>query len=126
MTYKYDVIYSKNKNFFGSKSKIVDLLLKHIKKRGKLLDLGVGQGRIAIPLAKEGFEVEGVDLSEVGLNQFREFAKSEKLKVNMVHSDFENYIFKQSFNLIISNVSLQFLGDINKIEKIISKIKKTY
>jgi len=36
------------------------------------LDLGCGNGRNAIPLARMGYEVIGMDISEVALNQARE------------------------------------------------------
>lgn len=43
---------------------------------GPILELCCGTGRVAIPLAQEGFEVTGVDISENFLGQFR--AKLER------------------------------------------------
>lgn len=44
--------------------------------QGKLLDLGVGQGVLAIPLGNVGYiKIAGVDISKVGLELFKENAK---------------------------------------------------
>lgn len=43
-------------------------------KRGRILDLACGNGGYAIELAKQGFEVEGVDLSEAMILAARESA----------------------------------------------------
>ena len=51
-------------------------LAKQLKPRN-ILEIGVGTGRIAIPLAKAGFEVVGLDLEESMLDVARE--KTAKL-----------------------------------------------
>jgi 2-polyprenyl-3-methyl-5-hydroxy-6-metoxy-1,4-benzoquinol methylase len=52
---------------------------------GPVLDIGCGTGRLAIPLAHEGFAVTGVDLSENMLAQAR--TKSADLAVDWVRGD---------------------------------------
>ncbi|HEX6509577.1 MAG TPA: class I SAM-dependent methyltransferase, partial [Chloroflexota bacterium] len=39
--------------------------------KGPVLELGVGTGRIAIPLAERGLEVHGIDLSEAMVSRMR-------------------------------------------------------
>jgi SAM-dependent methyltransferase len=45
--------------------------LRHHRIRGPLLELGVGTGRVAIPLASAGHSVTGIDLSDRMLHQAR-------------------------------------------------------
>ncbi|RMG58144.1 MAG: methyltransferase domain-containing protein [Bacteroidetes bacterium] len=55
--------------------------------RGKLLDLGCGQGRDAAALARLGYVVTGVDYSEVGINQLHAVAQREDLPLRGVVAD---------------------------------------
>ncbi len=43
--------------------------------KGKTLDIAMGEGRNGVYLAANGFEVEGIDISEVGLNKARRLAE---------------------------------------------------
>lgn len=54
---------------------------------GRALDLGMGQGRNALFLAGEGWEVTGVDIAEEGLEIARREAERRGLKLNLVHED---------------------------------------
>ncbi len=49
-------------------------------KRGRLLDLGSGQGRDAIPLAHLGYNVTAIDKSKVGVKQMILKSQKEGLK----------------------------------------------
>ncbi|MFP5319182.1 MAG: class I SAM-dependent DNA methyltransferase [Acidimicrobiia bacterium] len=53
---------------------------------GRILELGVGTGRLAIPLAATGAEVWGIDASEPMLARLR--AKPEAARVHAVAGDF--------------------------------------
>lgn len=46
------------------------------------IDLAGGEGRNSIWLAKQGFEVENIDFSQVALNKYLAFAKEEGLERN--------------------------------------------
>ena len=45
-------------------------------KSGKVLDIGVGEGRNALFLAKQGFEVLGIDILKEAVNKFLKSAKN--------------------------------------------------
>lgn len=51
---------------------------------GRALDLGCGPGRNAIWLARQGFEVDAVDLSSAALDWGRERAAAAQVEVNFV------------------------------------------
>ena len=54
---------------------------------GRILDLACGYGRIAVPLARRGFQVTGLDLSEPLLDVARERAAQAGVPVAWRHAD---------------------------------------
>ncbi len=59
--------------------------------RGRALDLACGDGRNALFLARAGFRVDGVDVSEVGLEIAREAAAREALDIHWIHADLDRW-----------------------------------
>ena len=78
MSVGYDKYYQ-TEDLFGEPYRELIEFYSAILKKGKLLDLGCGQGRDAIPLARMGFDVVGMDNSSVGITQLNAVAKKEKL-----------------------------------------------
>jgi 2-polyprenyl-3-methyl-5-hydroxy-6-metoxy-1,4-benzoquinol methylase len=50
----------------------------------RVLDLGCGYGRIAVPLAQRGYPVVGLDLSSILLQAARAYARREGVTVGLV------------------------------------------
>ena len=70
--------------------------------RGRALDLGCGAGRNAVYLAANGYEVEGVDISEVGLARARERAAAEGAAVLFRQQDLETArLPEEAYDLIV-------------------------
>lgn len=63
------------------------------RKPGRALDLGMGQGRNALLLARDGWNVTGVDVSEVGVRLAREQAQKAGLRLDAIRgsADVFNY-----------------------------------
>lgn len=57
------------------------------------IDLGMGEGRNAIYLAQQGWQVTGVDLSDVAVSQAKTRAAQMGVKLNMVIDDLDHYDF---------------------------------
>ena len=72
---------------------------------GSVLELGCGTGRIAIPLAEDGHEIWGVDLSEEMLAQLREKAArlpaSVAARLRVLHGDMTRFELGRKFALVI-------------------------
>jgi len=66
---------------------------------GSALDLACGEGRNAIWLATQGWEVTAVDFSTVGIDKGRELAGATA--VNWVASDVTTYRPNQQFDLVL-------------------------
>ncbi len=70
-------------------------------KARKILDVGCGTGRHAVELAKRGYTVTGVDLSDSQLARAREKAQSENLKIDFQKQDARRLPFRRQFDAAI-------------------------
>jgi SAM-dependent methyltransferase len=70
-------------------------------KSAKILDIGCGTGRHSIELAKRGYQVTGVDLSEDQLNRAREKAAAAGVKISFLQKDATQLDFNEQFELAI-------------------------
>jgi 2-polyprenyl-3-methyl-5-hydroxy-6-metoxy-1,4-benzoquinol methylase len=67
----------------------------------KIIDVGCGTGRHSIELAKRGYNITGIDLSESQLKRAKEKAASENLKIEFLKSDARNLHFFSEFDIAI-------------------------
>lgn len=65
---------------------------------GPVLELGVGTGRVAVPLAQRGYEVHGVDASEAMVEKLRAKAGGEDIPVTI--GDFAELNVEGEFSLV--------------------------
>lgn len=84
-------------------SQEVDFIEEEIRRNKtlKILDVGCGTGRHAIELAKRGYAVTGIDLSESQLNRAREKAGQENVAVTFIQADARELTFKNEFDVCI-------------------------
>jgi SAM-dependent methyltransferase len=69
---------------------------------GRALDLGCGEGRNAVWLAERGWEVTGLDFSEVGLAKARRLADEHGVSVDWVLADVREYVpASDGFDLVV-------------------------
>ncbi len=66
-----------------------------------VLELACGTGRVMLPLAKEGFQVTGVDSSSAMLDEARRKAAQANLSVEWVETDIRTFDLGRTFPLII-------------------------
>lgn len=88
----------------GDAEEEVEEILRFLSPRrgAALWDLGCGRGRHAIPLARRGFRVTGVDLSETMLRMARERAARERVEVEWVRGDMRTFRRPGAFDLCLS------------------------
>jgi 2-polyprenyl-3-methyl-5-hydroxy-6-metoxy-1,4-benzoquinol methylase len=94
-------------------------LKKHIRllPKGKALDMATGEGRNAVFLAQNGFEVDAVDISEKGLKKVKKLAREKGVKINTFLVDLDQYqIGKEQYDLIANFYFLR--------RRLIPRIKK--
>lgn len=68
----------------------------------RALDIACGEGRNSIFLAKRGFRVLGLDISEAGLEKARGWMEREGLAIDFRLENLEGYVFREKFDLIIN------------------------
>jgi SAM-dependent methyltransferase len=72
--------------------------LEQMAGRGPALELGIGSGRIALPLAARGIRVDGVDISPAMIAQLREKPGGDKISVTV--GDFADVPVPGAYRLI--------------------------
>jgi tellurite methyltransferase len=68
----------------------------------KALDIACGEGRNSLFLARHGFSVTGLDISEEGVTKAKRWAGEEGLEILFRRVDLEKYSFSESYDLIIN------------------------
>lgn len=69
--------------------------------KGKALDVGCGQGRNSIALARLGFEVTAFDMSKVGIEYLRKKAESENLSIEAFVGDMYDFAAYSDYDAIV-------------------------
>ena len=89
----------------------------HLLPRGKALDIAAGEGRNAIYLAQNGFDVDAMDISEKGLKKAQKLAREKGVKINTFLVDLDQYqIEKERYDLVANFYFLK--------RRLIPRIKK--
>jgi SAM-dependent methyltransferase len=72
------------------------------RKPGKALDIGIGEGRNALFLASQGWEVTGFDISDVGVQLAQEAAQKRGLKLEALVEDVDRFDYgKRRWDLVV-------------------------
>ncbi|MBI3805788.1 MAG: methyltransferase domain-containing protein [Nitrospirae bacterium] len=70
-------------------------------KKGRALDLAMGEGRNALYLAQNGFQVDGVDLSEEAVRKATALARSHRATIHPIVADLNHFSIRpKSYDLI--------------------------
>lgn len=110
----YDQLYSCNDHYFGEEPH--PLLLRFadwIPQGGRVLDIGVGQGRNSLPLLPLGCRITGIDESATGIEQARRAAEAAPGGANgfeyLWAGDFAEFEPAEPFDAILAFGLLQIL-----------------
>jgi SAM-dependent methyltransferase len=72
------------------------------RKPGRALDIGMGEGRNALFLATQGWEVTGFDISDVGVKLAQEAAQKRGVKLEAFVEDADHFDYgKQRWDLVV-------------------------
>ncbi len=89
----YDEAYKKTPDLFGPEPEA--LLRKFVREMDKsrpVLDIGAGQGRNALFLAREGFAVHAIDPSKAAVESIAAAAAKENLPIRTKRCGFETFV----------------------------------
>src|SRR4030042_440893 len=124
MDNEYNSKYSSEKFYWGTEpDRLVVELTEKIKPGGKILDIGSGEGRNTIFLAKNGFDVTAVDISENGIMKTKKMAGDNNVQIKAHVMDFSNFLENSpEYDAILCMNVLQF-ANLEKIKMAIDNIK---
>ncbi|MEP9410517.1 MAG: class I SAM-dependent methyltransferase [Candidatus Brocadia sp.] len=104
----WDKKYEVEAYIFGKEP--VEFLKEHIDilPRGRALDIAMGEGRNAVFLAKNGFDVDGCDISEIAVRKAEALAKEHNVTIHAFVADLETYqLPKDTYDVIACFYYLQ-------------------
>lgn len=103
----YDKHYQQE-NLFGEPYPEFVAFMAAWEPKGTVLDVGCGQGRDALFLARQGYQVTGIDASQLGIDQMLAAAKAQNLTLNGLVADFYSCPFSQTYDVVVLDSILHF------------------
>src|SRR2546423_5147652 len=99
-------------------------LLKSVQGRtaGTALEIGMGQGRNTIAMARLGWDVTGIDISDEGIRQALAEAKKQNVNIHAILASADNFDYgSERYDLIYATFEHQIVTD--NASKLISALK---
>lgn len=120
----YDIIYA-DKNYEKECDFLEKIFQRYSKSKVKtILDGGCGTGGHAIPLAKRGYEVTGIDLSEEMISIAKEKASRIGTNVNFSTMDLRKLHFNKKFDAFICMFTVVgYIVENEDVEKVFRNIR---
>lgn len=94
---------------FGPPSAEIVALAKELDGGARVLDLGCGDGRNALHLARNGFRVTAIDMSEAAIGKLTRSARKAKLSIRTDVADMRAFRFPEDYDLIVAHGCLHLL-----------------
>ena len=112
MAYDYDKLYGKTPKALGEPTTVfVDFFKKRTEERLRVLDVGCGQGRDALFIARLGHSVFGVDVSPNGIRDLLNTAHQENLAIEGVAADIMTFVPDGDFDVVLVDRTLHMLPE---------------
>jgi cyclopropane fatty-acyl-phospholipid synthase-like methyltransferase len=94
----------KNQSWVEDTPNQIDFIIKTLDLKGneKILDLACGFGRHSLYLAKLGFDVTGVDITKEYINDAKNEAEKNGLKISFIHDDIRNIRFTKEYDVVLN------------------------
>ena len=115
MPAKYDEYYSAQDHALGPAFEDVIAFFQNLEIGQTVLDVGVGQGRDAIPLAQMGHRVIGIDMSSIGIEPLKNAAASQHFNIDIEVAELSTNSPTERLDIIIFDRALHMIT--NTIER---------
>jgi tellurite methyltransferase len=107
----YETIYQQQRHALGDPTpSIVAFFDAYPKPSADVLDLGCGQGRDALFIARRGHRMVGVDLSLTGIEQLLADAKAESLPIQGMVADLRDFEPSENYDVVVLDRTLHLLA----------------
>jgi trans-aconitate methyltransferase len=109
-TAHFDRLYQSEGLAFGTEpdAELIEAVARVVP--GRAIDLGGGQGRHCLPLARMGFQVELVDSSQRALREVLAASAAEGLEVSAVCTDVARYVPPREAQLVTATLLFHMLA----------------
>lgn len=122
----FDNVYKQEGMYYGSApSPYLEMLVNREQIiKGYALDVGCGDGRNALFLARNGFKVIAIDSSKEAIYKLQKLSDERELNVHAILADVVEYDFEpEKYSLIVANTIIDHL-DKNRGDDLILKLKR--
>ncbi len=127
MAYDYDKLYGSTPQALGKATSIfVDFFKQHNEKTLRVLDVGCGQGRDALFIARLGHSVVGVDLSPNGIRDLLAIAHQENLAIEGVAVDIIEFVPDGDFDVVLIDRTLHMLPEKDRLEVLARLVRNVH
>lgn len=117
MAYDYDKLYGSTPQALGEPTQVfVDFFERNAAESLRVLDVGCGQGRDALFIARRGHSVVGVDLSPNGIRDLNEAANKENLAIEGVVADISAFDPVGEFDVVLIDRTLHMLPEKDRLD----------
>ncbi|MBQ8574862.1 MAG: methyltransferase domain-containing protein [Clostridia bacterium] len=123
---EYDVRYEKDGYFWGLQPNSLCYEIMKLKppvKPYRVLDIGCGEGKDAVFLARNGYSVTAFDVSVVGINKAKNLADNLGANVDFFNADIRDYVPDTNYDIIFSSGVFHYIP-LSSRGKIIKNLKK--
>lgn len=97
----YDELYRESPEYFGNPlPEVIDFFARQ-KGKGKVLDVGCGQGRNAIPLTEMGYHVHAIDTSSISTSQLKAQIETKSHDLKVEQKDFNSVVNLDQFDFVL-------------------------
>ncbi len=125
--YIYDKLMKPDINYGHVADFIENLFIKYDKNPKLIADLACGTGNVTVPLAKRGYEMIGVDLSEEMLLVAREKAVDENADILFLNQDIAKLDLYGTCDAFLCMIDgLNYIIEPKKIEYLFKRIKTCF
>ena len=115
----YDRRYSTKDYYWGITPNTLCYEIMRLKpptKPYKVLDIGCGEGKDSVFLARNGYDVTAFDISEQGLCKARYLAHHCGVEVDFFKADIRDYRLKTDYDIIFSSGVFQYVHNNYRVE----------
>ena len=117
MAYNYDELYRSTPDALGEPTKIFVDFFDRLGRTGlRVLDIGCGQGRDALFIARMGHSVVGVDISPSGIIGLETATAAERLDIEGFVADIRSFKPAGAFDVVLIDRTLHMLSETDRLD----------
>ena len=108
----YESDYLKEEYFWGIQPSMMCLKVLELMppvRPLKILDIGCGEGKDAVFLARCGYDVSAFDISEAGLEKMRQLANKARVNVRAFRANLCDYRMSEKYDVLFSSGTLHYI-----------------